>query len=73
MDLPALDRLGYALNLINLTPFDIGAVRTTCVIVVPLLTVIRKVDNRVLYQRRLLQIDFDNVRDVVTGRHRLLL
>jgi len=48
MDLPAVDRLGYALNLTDITPFDIGAV-----------------DNHVIYARRLLRIDFNNVRDYV--------
>ncbi|KAI5984015.1 hypothetical protein EDC04DRAFT_1705016 [Pisolithus marmoratus] len=50
MDLPAVDRLGYAINLSDITPFDIGAV-----------------DNYVIYGRRLLSIDFDNVRDVTIG------
>ncbi|KAG6369322.1 hypothetical protein JVT61DRAFT_15041 [Boletus reticuloceps] len=48
MDLPAVDRLGYALNLLDITPFDIGAV-----------------DNHVIYARRLLRIDFNNVRDIL--------
>lgn len=47
MDLPAVDRIGYALNLSDITPFDIGAV-----------------DNYVIYARRLLSIDFNNVRDI---------
>ena len=32
MDLPAVDHLGYALNLIDATPFDVNAVRTSCVL-----------------------------------------
>jgi len=51
-DLPAVDRLGYAINLMDITPFDIGAV-----------------EDYVIYRRRLLTIDFSNVREVeVNGK-----
>lgn len=38
-----------------------------------LLTVTHKVDNYVIYARRLLSIDFNNVRDVVLGAYVSLL
>ncbi|KAI6038047.1 hypothetical protein EDC04DRAFT_2698637 [Pisolithus marmoratus] len=47
MELPAVDYLGYAINLSNITPFDIGAV-----------------EKSVLTARRLLSVNFDNVRDI---------
>lgn len=69
MDLPALDRLGYALNLTDITPFDIGAVCTSlrfhCIIADT--TYNFKVDNYINLARRLLRVNFDNVRDVVIG------
>ena len=73
MDLPAVDRLGYALNLTDITPFDIGAVCTIPSFHCITLTTTYKVDNHVIYLRRLLSIDLDNVRDLVIGGHLLLL